>query len=189
MIFLSAHHAALMGHPGAPFVGGGVELADYEDPCKRIRRRVICTSSADRCPAASAIGEGFDFVHTYRPVGGVGQELDRAALIRVQQSAMVHIYPLDPVRPSDFFSMAVLESHAAGTPVIASDADSMPEMWGDSAWIIPRPIRLAEWHEATAELLLNRPLWRKFSELGRRKAQNFTWDLQAARYLTIAMEA
>ena len=178
-----------MGDPGAPFVGGGVDLADYERPAKRLPRRVVCTSSPDRCPAASAIGQGFDFVHTYRPVGGVGQELDRAALIEVQQTAMVHIYPLDPVRPSDFFSMAVLESHAAGTPVITSDRDSMLELWGESAWVIPGDIRLAEWHEAVTELLGNKRLWRVFSEAGRKRAQNFTWDLQAARYLRVAMEA
>lgn len=188
-IYLSRTHAELMGDAGAPYVGGGVDLADYAQERKRVARRVICTSSPDRCPAASAIGKAFDFVHTYRPVSGVGQELDRAALIGVQQTARVHIYPLDPARPSDFFSMSVLESHAAGTPVIVSDRDSMPELWSDSAWIIPGAVRLAEWDEAVLELLSNRSLWRRYSETGRAKAQQYTWDLQAARYLSIAREA
>ena len=178
-----------MGHPDAPYVGGGVDLADYAEPRKRLPRRVICTSSPDRCPQASAIGAAFDFRHSYRPVGGVGEELDRMALIALQQTAKVHIYPLEPVRPSDFFSMAVLESHAAGTPVIVSDRDSMPELWGDSAQVIPGPVRLAEWHEAVLELMSNRTLWRRMSEAGRAKAAQYTWDLQAARYLSLAMEA
>jgi hypothetical protein len=116
MVFLSRTHAELMGHPTRPFVGGGVDLADYRAPLPRVPRRVICTSSPDRCAQASAIGAAFDFVHTYRPVGGVGHEYTRDELVRIQQTAMVQIYPLDPRRPSDMYSMSVLEAMAAGTP-------------------------------------------------------------------------
>ena len=77
----------------------------------------------------------------------------------------------------------------APVPVIVSDRDSMPELWGDSAWVIPGPIRLAAWHEAVLELMSNRTLWRRMSEAGRVKAARYTWDLQAARYLSLAMEA
>ena len=188
MIFLSPHHARLMGHPQRPWVGGGVDLGDYREPKKRIPRRVICTSSPDRCPSATAIGQHFDFVHTYKPVGGIGREYDRSELIEVQQTAQVQIYPLDPIRPSDFWSMSVLEAMAAGTPAILSDADSMPELWGETAWMLPRPIRLGEWNEAVEELLGNARLWTKFSDRGKKKAQDLTWDKQAERYLAYAME-
>lgn len=187
LIFLSAHHAATMGHKGRPHVGGGVDLADYANEQKRAPRRVICTSSPDRCPQASAILREFDGVHTYKPVMGVGQEMDRGALIRAQQTAMAHVYPLAPIRPSDFFSMSVLESLAAGTPVVVSNADSMGELWADVTYMLPLPVRLAEWVEAVEELLANKRLWRRFSDLGRKKAAAYTWDLQAARYLSIAM--
>ena len=187
MIFLSQHHARLMGHPDRPSVGGGVDLADYGDK-KRLPQRVICTSSPDRCPLASRIGADFDFRHSYRPVGGVGKELDRAALIDLQRTAMVHIYPLDPVRPSDFFSMSVLESLAAGTPVVVSDADSMPELWSDVTLMLSRPIRLAEWHEAVEWLLTDKRKWKRMSEAGKKKAADLTWEKQASRYLAIAMD-
>lgn len=189
LIFLSRHHAELMGHPDRPYVGGGVDLADYAESMPRVPNRVICTSSPDRCPRASAIGRTFDFVHTYRPVGDIGRELDRAGLIEIQKSAQVHIYPLDPIRPSDFFSMAVLESHAAGTPVVVSDADSMRELWGDSAIVLPRPIRLSEWVMTVEDLMADRQLWDHHSRLGRLKARDLTWDKQAQRYLDLAMEA
>jgi hypothetical protein len=192
LVFLSQTHAQLMGHPGRPSVGGGVDLADYGVPRKRIKGLAICTSSPDRCPAAVTIGneiarEGFRFVHTYRPVNGVGHEYPRADVIALQQSAMVHIYPLDPVRPSDFFSMSVLESMAAGTPAIVSDADAMVEMWGSAARVIPRPVRLAEWVNAAEEVMWNPRIWDGLSKRGRERAADLTWAKQAERYLAIAL--
>lgn len=175
-----------MGHPSRPYVGGGVDLADYASPLRRIPSRVICTSSPDRCPAASVIGSAFDFVHTYRPVGGVGHEYTREEIIDLQKTARVQIYPLDPRRPSDFFSMSVLEALAAGTPVVLSDADAMPELWGDAAIVLPRPIDLGSWYETTDRLLTDRALWKEMSERGRRKAEAFTWDRQALRLLALA---
>lgn len=186
LIFLSNHHASLMGHAGSPSVGGGVDLSAYEAPAKRIPRRVICTSSPDRCSAASLIGRGFDFVHSYKPVNGVGKELTRDELTDLQKSAKAMIYPLDPRRPSDFFSMAVLESMAAGTPVIVSDADSMTELWSDAAIVLPRPIDLGAWQETLESLFVDRTLWKSHAERGKMLAQNYSWDKVAARYLSAA---
>jgi len=184
LIFLSKHHAIHCGHPQAPFVGGGVSLADYEIAKVRIPRRVICTSSPDRCHRAQAIGKFFDFVHSYKPVNDYPSiQLDRPGLIDLQQTAQVLIYPLAPVRPSDFFSMAVLEAHAAGTPVVVSNADAMEELWGDSAIVIPNPVRLSDWYIVVEDLLADADKWKHYSDLGRRKAQDLTWDLQAQRYL------
>lgn len=186
-IYLSRTHAELMGDPSAPYVGGGVGLADYAVPKPRIPRRVICTSSPDRCPQASPIGRSFDFRHTYKPVGNVGHEYTREEVIDLQRTAQVHIYPLDPRRPSDFFSMSVLESLCAGTPVIVSDADSMRELWSDAALVLPRPIDLGEWY-ATVEQLLSRPKWwAKWSALGQAKAKEYEWPKQAQRYLALAL--
>jgi hypothetical protein len=184
LIFLSKHHASLMGCPEAPAVGGGVDLAEYVGAVPRLPRRVICTSSPDRCPAVRSIGKPFDFVHTYKPVAGFDTiEVDRDELIRIQRTAKVLIYPLDPRRPSDFFSMAVLEALAAGTPVITSDADSMPEMWTDAALILPRPIDLGQWYEAVTHLLENPIAWRDRSKAGRALAAKYDWSLVANRYL------
>lgn len=189
LIFLSRTHARLMGHDGRPSVGGGVSMADYRTPQTRLLRRVICTSSPDRCPAARTIGQTFDFVHSYKPVRGYDTvELDRAGLIDLQQTAKVLIYPLDPSRPSDFFSMAVLEAMAAGTPVVVSDADSMPELWADAALVLPRPIDYGMWY-ATVEDLLSDPIhWRIQSRLGKAKAADHDWSLVAPRYLEAACQ-
>lgn len=191
MVFLSAQMAAYLGHPGRPHIGGGVDPDVYNIPYTRLGRRVICCSSPDRCPKAATIGKGFDFIHSYRPVPGLPPtvELPRDELIRLQLSARALIYPLDPVRPSDFFSMSVLEAHAAGTPVVVSDADSMPELWGESAIVLPRPIRLSQWVMQVEDLLANRDLWYRYSDLGIKKAAEYTWAKQAVRYLEVARKA
>lgn len=187
LIFLSAHHAKLMGHPGRPHVGGGVNLADYAVPKTRLPRRVICCSSPDRCGKAALIGRGFDFVHSYRPIPGYTSiELSRSELIDLQQTAQVMIYPLDPVRPSDFFSMAVLEAMAAGTPVILSDADSMCELWEGAAIVLPRPVRLSQWHATVEELLGDREKWEHQQLMGYWCASHYDWPKVAQRYLEAA---
>lgn len=184
LIFLSHHHAKLMGYPEAPVVGGGVDLAEYLGAPPRVPRRVICTSSPDRCPAASSIGRSFDFRHAYRPVPGFQTtEYSRSGLIALQQTSQVLIYPLDPVRPSDFFSMAVLEAMAAGTPVIVSDADSMPELWADAAIMLPRPVDFGMWFSEIEQLLVRPKRWAKYSDLGREKAKHYDWSLVAQRYI------
>ena len=186
MVFLSRTHARLMGHPDSPSIGGGVNLADYERSLQRTPGLVICTSSPDRCVAAFDIGAQFrNFVFTYKPVGGLPltKQLDRKALVELQRRARVHIYPLAPRRPSDFFSMSVLESLAAGTPVIVSDADSMVELWGSCTTVLKRPIRIAEWVGAVEELLMNKVLWNRLSLAGKRAAEFYDWPLVAKRYL------
>lgn len=186
LIFLSQTHADFCGYPGQAAVGGGVNLADYATPLPRLPRRVICTSSPDRCPRAAVIGRSFDFRHAYKPVRGFDTtEYDRPDLIALQLSAQVMAYPLEPRRPSDFFSMAVLEAMAAGTPVVVSDADSMRELWNDAAVVLPNPLRLSAWHEAISDLLRDRNRWQHYSDAGRKLAETYTWDRQAARYLAV----
>jgi len=187
MVFLSAQMAAYLGHPGRPHVGGGVNVAAYQEALPRIPRRVISTTSPDRCPAVGVIGRPFDFVHTYKPVPGFNtREVTKEELIQIQKTAQVFIYPLDPRRPSDFFSMAVLEAHAAGTPVVVSDADSMVELWGESAIVLPRPIRFSQWNMTIEELLSDKQRWQHFSDLGKKRAEIYGWQNQALRYLAIA---
>ncbi len=186
LIFLSQHHARLMGHPGSSSVGGGVDLSEYATQLPRLPRRVICTSSPDRCPMAGVIGGAFDFRHAYKPVPGFQTtEYERDDLIALQKQAKALIYPLDPRRPSDFFSMAVLEAMAAGTPCVISDADSMSELWADAATILPRPIDLSSWYESVDDLLANPARWRAMSYAGRALAAQYDWNVTAQRYLSL----
>lgn len=190
LIFLSKHHAAFCGHPDRPAVGGGVDISAYRSALRRDRGHVICTSSPDRCRAAFEILPFFrKSTFTYKPVAGLPptKQVSRDDLVVLQKKAMALIYPLDPVRPSDFFSMAVLEAMAAGTPVVVSDADSMPELWAEAAITIPRPVRIREWVDRVEYLMQNRTLWMRHSILGKALAERYDWAHVARRYVTAAL--
>lgn len=187
MVFLSKHMATFMGYPDSPAIGGGVDVEAFARCLPRIPRRVLCTSSPDRCPAAGAIGRAFDFVHTYKPVPGYATvEVTRDELTSLQLSAQVGIYPYAPTRESDFFSMAALEFLAAGTPLVISDGASLVELWGDAAVVRPRPIRMGEWGEAIDSLIDSPKKWQRYSELGRKKAADYDWPKVAAKYIEVA---
>lgn len=150
---------------------------------RRVPRRVIYTSSPDRGGHhAEIVGRGFDFVATYRG----RNELGRRELRELQQTAMVQAHPCDPVRPSEFFCMSILEAMAAGTPCVVSDADCLPEVWGDTAVVLPRPVDYAEWSEVLEWLIDDEPEWRRMSEAGRRKAAGYDWPIVAAKYMEVA---
>ena len=124
---------------------------------------------------------------TYKPVAGLppSVEMGRSELIELQKTAMVQIYPLDPIRPSDYWSLSVAEAMAAGTPVITTDADAMPEVWSEAARIIPRPVSIGEWIEETERFLIDRKVWQTHSERGKRLVQQYDWTKQAKRYLDV----
>lgn len=190
-IYLSVHHARAMGDEGAPAVGGGVTLADYERGQKRRPGLVVCMSSPDRCmPAFDILAQFPDTVFTYRSVPGLPptKELTRPELVLLQRQARVGIYPLQPRRPSDLFSMSTLELLAAGTPVIISDQDALPELWGDVCPVLPAPARLAQWVGEVEDLIVNKARWNRLSILGKKKAADYDWGKVAARYIKVATE-
>lgn len=187
MIFMSKTHARLMGYPKFPAIGGGVNLADYQPPDpSRLPRRVIYTSSPDRGGHhAEVIGPNFDYLATYRGK----REVVRDALVSYQRTAKVLIHPCDPVRPSEAFCMSVLEALAAGTPCVISDADALPELWGEVATVLPRPIRYSAWLNEIETLIRDRDRWQSQSERGRALARDYSWPAVAAKYLEVARRA
>lgn len=79
------------------------------------------------------------------------------------------------------FGFPVLEAMACGTPVVASNLSSIPEVAGDAALLV-EPTDVGAIADAL-ELLLSSPTLRQaLSDKGRRQAARFTWD-SAARTL------
>jgi glycosyltransferase involved in cell wall biosynthesis len=77
------------------------------------------------------------------------------------------------------FGLPVLEAMAWGTPVIASDTSSLPEVVGDAGLIVD-PLDVAGLADAMARVAEDRSLADRLVANGRRQAARFSWDRCAA---------
>ncbi len=78
------------------------------------------------------------------------------------------------------FGLPPLEAMACGTPVIASDATSLPEVVGDAGLLVP-PHDERAWAEALRRLASDRALHDRLAAEGLARARRFTWDETARR--------
>jgi glycosyltransferase involved in cell wall biosynthesis len=72
------------------------------------------------------------------------------------------------------FGLPPLEALACGTPVVCSDASSLPEVVGDAALLVP-PTDAQGWTLALGRALTDASLRRDLAERGPRQAARFTW--------------
>jgi alpha-1,3-rhamnosyl/mannosyltransferase len=85
------------------------------------------------------------------------------------------------------FGFPVAQAMAAGTPVIASNVSSLPEITGDAALLID-PRSVTELRDALSRLLLSPKLRAELAARGRARASAFRWDACAARSLVFFEE-
>jgi glycosyltransferase involved in cell wall biosynthesis len=85
------------------------------------------------------------------------------------------------------FGIPVLEAQAAGTPVVASDADALPETAGEGALLVPAGDPVAQ-AEALRRILTDQGLRRELIEKGTANLGRFDWDATARRMLEIYRE-
>ena len=90
--------------------------------------------------------------------------------------ARVFVYP----SRYEGFGLPVLEAMACGTPVVAVNTSSIPEVAGDAALLTDAPEATAL-ATAVLKILEDQTLARRLSERGRRRAQSFSWS-QTARH-------
>ena len=85
------------------------------------------------------------------------------------------------------FGLPPLEAMACGTPVVSSDAASLPEAVGDAGLLVPPddPIALAV---ALRRLLEHADLRARLSAAGLVQAQRFTWEETARKTLAVYQE-
>ena len=80
------------------------------------------------------------------------------------------------------FGFPVAEAMAAGTPVIASNTSSIPEVAGDAALLLS-PLNPEQWAEALKLVLDDEELRRNMKEKGYAQARSFSWNSVAERVL------
>lgn len=86
------------------------------------------------------------------------------------------------------FGFPVLEAMACGTPVIASNVFSIPEIVGD-AGILVDPLNVDGFTEAMYNILTDEGLRKELSEKGVKRSKLFTWERTAKETLKVYREA
>ena len=127
--------------------------------------------------------------------GGWGWHSDTLRVRLERAGARLRL--LGPVAPSDLpgvlnlatclahpawyegFGLPPLEAMACGTPVVVSNAASLPEVVGDAAVMVD-PGDVAGWTEALGRVLEDGSLRRDLRARGLRRAAELTWDRTAA---------
>lgn len=78
------------------------------------------------------------------------------------------------------FGLTPLEAMACGTPVICSQASSLPEVVGDAALLVP-PGDAGAWRQALERVFEDPALGSDLRRKGLLRAAGFTWDTAAER--------
>jgi glycosyltransferase involved in cell wall biosynthesis len=101
-------------------------------------------------------------------------------LVRFYNLAEIFLFP----SLYEGFGMPPLEAMACGTPVICSNASSLPEVVGEAA-ILVDPMDIEAWVEAIGDLLDNRALRDELHEKSLDRAWEFTWKRTAEETLAV----
>lgn len=86
------------------------------------------------------------------------------------------------------FGFVPLEAMAAGTPVLAAAAGSLPEVLGSAAELIENPLSESAWAEAIVSLLEVPERRRELVEAGLERAATFRWSRAAEAILDLWRE-
>ena len=97
---------------------------------------------------------------------------DEDALVALYHGAQLVWFP----SRYEGFGMPVVEAMACGAPVVCSTSSALPEIAGGAAAAMVSPDRIGEHVEVIVGLLGDGPARARAGELGRRRAQQFTWE-------------
>ncbi len=108
---------------------------------------------------------------------GYIDEADKPALL---SGASVYTFP----SIYEGFGLPALEAMACGTPVVASNTSSIPEVTGQAATLVS-PHNEQEWIEAIRNVLADSKLADRMSKEGLVQAKKFSWDKAAKETVAV----
>lgn len=103
-----------------------------------------------------------------------------AQLVTLMQAAKCFVFP----SLAEGFGLPILEAFAAGTPVIASNFTSIPEVAGDAALLFD-PRQPEELAAKLTDILLNQRLVSDLVAKGLKRSKGFSWEITAAETLAV----
>ena len=105
---------------------------------------------------------------------------DDADLPALYSAASLFVYP----SLYEGFGLPVLEAMACGTPVVAAEISSLPEVVADAGLLVS-PTDVGSIARGMKQVLEDRDLHRFLAEAGRNRAAKFTWTAAAQQLITI----
>ncbi|OQA36764.1 MAG: Capsular glucan synthase [Parcubacteria group bacterium ADurb.Bin326] len=87
------------------------------------------------------------------------------------------------------FGLPVLEAMSMSTPVVASNASSVPEITGKDGAILVDPYKESEIQDAISQIISDEGLREQLAIKGHNRAQEFTWRRCAEKTLAVYLEA
>lgn len=137
----------------------------------------------DRLPLVLAGGKGWDYEPIFTAIDrfGLKNQVSLPGYIPAQDLPLWYNSAEVLVYPSVFegFGLPVLEAMACGTPVIVSDASSLPEVAGNSGLCLP-PQDVPAWTEALRRAAQDAEWRTQAAERGLAAAARYTW-METAR--------
>jgi glycosyltransferase involved in cell wall biosynthesis len=159
------------------------------EPRKNVSSLIRAYAQLDPdCPLLIAGGRGWMYEDMFREVERLGLEerviftgyVPPDELTLWYAAATVFVYP----SLYEGFGLPALEAMACGTPVIVSNASSLPEVVRD-AGIQVDPYRTDELAEALAEVLRSKAKHEQMRAAGLEQAASFTWEKAASQLARI----
>jgi glycosyltransferase involved in cell wall biosynthesis len=109
----------------------------------------------------------------------VQQPSDRD-LLHLYNAAALFLFP----SLEEGFGLPPLEAMACGTPVVASDTSSMPEVLGDAAMLVD-PTDTSALTGAMTAMLTSEPLRQDYAHRGLERCSRYSWARTAERTLAV----
>ncbi|MEZ4669094.1 MAG: glycosyltransferase family 1 protein [Anaerolineae bacterium] len=155
-------------------------------------RAYAALPKSERLPLILAGGKGWDYEAIFQAVRdyGLDGEVQFPGYLPVEDlplwynSAEVFLYP----SLFEGFGLPALEAMACGTPVIVSDASSLPEVAGQAGLCLP-PHEVEAWVDALHRAYHDAE-WRELaSSKGLTEARRFSWEETAAQTIASYQQA
>lgn len=122
--------------------------------------------------------------------------LSRADLLREQMESHVHVMPSDPQNVgSQIHGLLQMEMAAAGVPLVLSDIEAFPEVFGEAATILPLPgtqrkrvgddmvrVDAQDWADEVVALMKSPKRWKAASKASRALAEQHDWSTVIERW-------
>jgi glycosyltransferase involved in cell wall biosynthesis len=160
-------------------------------PYKNLARLIDAFARLDAEYRLVLAGDHEDFGAALREqAAGLGERIvfpgrvSEAELAALYAGALAYAF----VSVSEGFGLPGLEAMQAGVPVVAADAGSLPEVYGDAARYCD-PLDVESIAAALAEVATDEKLRRRLVARGRQRAGKFSWASTAEQTLAVYREA